>query len=425
LARIFPFAALRYAAAKVGRLENVITQPYDKITPAMLERYRALSPYNLAHIIKTSDYAGAAVLLHDWRREGVLGCDPAPAVYPYFQTYRAPGSSETQTRRGFIAAGGLEEYGAGVVFRHEQTLTGPKLDRLQLLRSTRAHFGQIFMLYSDPAGEIDRLLDSASRAEPIERLCDEYGAEHAVWRVDEPSAIDAYRRFMADKKLIIADGHHRYETALAFREECRRSARHQPGGRSEAVMMTFVNMDAPGLTILPTHRVLARLPDFDQARFLKSIGRYFEALPMPPEEGRGRLARYEPGKAMGAGLRGRQRPEFYLLALRPGADLAALLPHIPPLQRHLDVVVLHQLLLRECLGIDEQAVREEKFLLYVREFEQGWEAVEQGAPACFFLNPVGIDQMREIAFSGGVLPQKSTDFYPKLLSGLTGYTVED
>lgn len=425
MARILPFAALRYDTAKVGRLENVITQPYDKITPEMLGRYRALSPYNLAQVIKTSDYAGAAGLLQNWLREGVLGCDPAPAVYPYFQTYRAPGSSETRTRRGFIAAGGLEEYGAGVVFRHEQTLTGPKLDRLQLLRSTRAHFGQIFMLYSDPAGETDGLLESASRAEPVERLCDEYGAEHVVWRVDEPSAIDAYRRSMADKKLIIADGHHRYETALAFREECRRSGRHQPGGRCGAVMMTFVNMDAPGLTILPTHRVLAQLPDFDPARFLQSTARYFEALPMPLEEGRARLGRYEAGKAIGAALRGAGGPEFYLLALRPDADLAALLPHIPPLQRHLDVVVLHQLLLGECLGIDEQAVREEQFLVYVREFEQGWEAVAQGAPACFFLNPVGIEQMREIAFSGGVLPQKSTDFYPKLLSGLTGYTVED
>jgi uncharacterized protein (DUF1015 family) len=446
LARIYPFAALRYDQQKVGRLENVVTQPYDKITAEMLERYRALSPYNLAHVIKNSNYAEAAGLLRKWLREGILRRDPVPAIYPYFQTYGVPGSGETRARRGFIAAGGLEDYAASVVFRHERTLAGPKRDRLQLLRATRAHFGQIFMLYSGSTGEIDALLEAATATEPIERVCDEYGAEHVVWRVDEPARTEAFSRAMSGSRLIIADGHHRYETALAFRDECRASSIHQAGpaqagmerarpGRfgagerpalhSEAVMMTFVNMDDPGLTILPAHRVLARLPGFDGAGFLGAVGRYFAVSPMGREEIQARLPSYQAGRAIGCALAGTAGPDYYLLVLRAETDLEALLPGFSAQERRLDVVVLHQLLLPRCLGIDEEAVREEKFLEYAREFAKGAEAVAQGAPACFFLNPVRVAQMCEIAFAGGVLPQKSTDFYPKLLSGLTGYEVAD
>jgi len=425
LAEIFPFSALRYAPEKVGPLEHVITQPYDKITPEMLERCRRLSPDNLAHIIKATDYQGAARQLQSWLKEGVLRPDPSPAIYPYSQKYSVPGSDQLLTRKGFIAALRLEDYAAGVVFPHERTLAGPKQDRLELLRATRVHLEQLFLLYSDPSGELDRLLDTAASLEPLERLCDEYGAEHMVWRVDEPARIEAFRRAMADKKLLIADGHHRYETALAFRDECRRSRQHRKGGACEKVMVTLVNMDAPGLTILPAHRLLVRFPGFDRARFLESAGRYFEPLPMTAKEGREQLPTYAAGQAIGVALARNGSPEFFLLRLQPQTDMVALLPKFSPAERRLDVVVLHQLLLRHCLGIDEEAVRQEKFLEYLREFDKCLEAVASGAPACFFLNPAHIEQVREIAFAGGVLPQKSTDFYPKMLSGLAGYRLDD
>src|SRR5436309_2432005 len=228
MAHIEPFRALRYDPARVA-LPSVVTQPYDKITPEMQDRYYASSPYNLVRIIlgkqQTGDHPGesaytrASDFFRDWRRQGIFLQDTQPSVYVYTQRFAIPGGNREAERRGFIALGQLEDYSAGVVFRHEQTLAKPKADRLNLLRATRAHFGQIFMLYSDPAGEIDKLL-AQSQAVPVVAH-DEYEVTHRLWPVSDSQIIAAVQAKMAEKKLIIADGHHRYETALAYRNECR------------------------------------------------------------------------------------------------------------------------------------------------------------------------------------------------------------
>src|ERR1044071_2688431 len=260
MARIFPFQPYRYTL-KAGPLCDVVTQPYDKISPAMQARYQSLSPYNLVRIIlgerKASDnekdnvYTRAAGYLRDWIARGVLEQESTPSLYAYFQEFTVPDSNEKLVRKGFIGLGAVEPYAEGVVHRHEQTLSGPKKDRLELLRHTHAHFGQIFMLYPDPAGEIDRLLDQAVQFDPIQQVTDEYEAIHRVWRIADPAPI---QQLMADKKLLIADGHHRYETALAFRNE-------NPGlPGADRVMMTFVNMHSPGLKILATHRLVNGIP---------------------------------------------------------------------------------------------------------------------------------------------------------------------
>ncbi len=401
MADIAPFPAYRYVESRVGSLDRVITQPYDKISPEMLERYLALSPYNLAHIIKPKDYRAAAARLREWIRDGILARDQQPAVYPYFQSYRVPGTEERRTRKGFIAALRLEEYSAGVVFRHEMTMSGPKQDRLELLRATRAHCELIFMLHDDPGGEVATLLERASAREPVARLRDDYGDEHTVWRVDDPAAVEPFRRALSGRKLLVADGHHRYETALAFRREFPAAGR---------VLVALVSMGAPGLTILPTHRLLSGAPDFSRERLLARASEFFEISQVTPEEGRGALAPAVLGAAF------HDHPAFFLLRLKSSADLASLLPDLSPAQRRLDVVLLHRILLRK---------DQEPHLDYLREFEKGMEAVRGGAQACFFLHPVSITHVREIAFSGGVLPQKSTDFYPKMLSGLVVYGVED
>jgi len=285
MAPIAPFRAFRYDPAQVA-LSRTVTQPYDKITAEMQEHYYAASPYNLVRIIlgkrEAADHAGnsvytrAAASFRDWRRQGVLRQDAEPCIYLYTQRFSAPGSGADLERRGFIALGRLEDYSAGVVFRHEQTLSKPKADRLDLLRATRAHFGQLFMLYSDPSRQIDSLLTTGAAADL--EVTDEYGVSHRVWKISDPAAIEKVTQLMSDKKLLIADGHHRYETALTYRDERRaQTAAASAGGASgtraaspgvdsdapyESVMMTFVNMDSPGLVILPTHRVVHGLHDF-------------------------------------------------------------------------------------------------------------------------------------------------------------------
>src|SRR5580692_4562500 len=231
LARIFPFQPYRYSA-KAGPVENLVTQPYDKISPEMQARYLSLSPYNLVRLIlgerfpsdtgEDNVYTRAAGLLHDWIKAGILERDTEPRLYAYFQKFTVPDTGEMRERKGFIGLGAVEDYSAGVVHRHEQTLSGPKKDRLELLRHTRAHFGQIFMLYPDPELAIDGILDQAtSDALPVIAVEDEYEAVHRVWKITDPAAIARIQGLMADKKLLIADGHHRYETALAYRNEDR------------------------------------------------------------------------------------------------------------------------------------------------------------------------------------------------------------
>ncbi len=448
MADIFPFRAWRYDPQKVGKLELVVTQPYDKITPAMQERYYSLSPFNLARIIrgrtepgddeKTNVYLRAAAYVRDWMQQGVLLSDPIPALYAYDQEYEVPGRKERKRRRGFIALGQIEDYSAGVVFRHEQTLSAPKADRLELLRQTRSHFGQIFMLYSDPSRQIERTLEAAARQVSGWRVEDEYGVTHSVWPLTDPPTISKVVGLMSDKKLIIADGHHRYETALNYRNECRERLGSAGGGVDleaphERVMMTFVNMHSEGLTILPTHRLVSGLPRFDFKTFRYAAAAFFNwyGYPTAADQAPDGLAQFHRDMAR----RGGQRPaiglavtgdsSLYLFLLKQSADLAALLPGTPALERQLDVVILHKLLLERCLGLTPESVTAEQNVSYVREFDAGWEAVRSGgAQMCFFLNPVRIEQVSQIAFSGGVLPQKSTDFYPKLLSGLTIYRLD-
>src|SRR5947209_4224449 len=232
MAHIEPFRALRYDPARVA-LPSVVTQPYDKITPEMQDRYYASSPYNLVRIIlgkqQTGDHPGentytrAAEFFRDWRRQGIFLQDTQPSVYVYSQRFAIPGGNREAERRGFIALGRLEDYSAKVVYRHEQTLTKPKADRLELLRATRAHLEQLFMVYED-SGEIDSLLSSALTAAPDIEVTDEYGVVNRVWQVSDSSLIDSVRDKMRDKKLIIADGHHRYETAINYRNEQRAQA---------------------------------------------------------------------------------------------------------------------------------------------------------------------------------------------------------
>ena len=444
MARIYPFRAWRYNPGVV-RAEDVVTQPYDKISPAMQQSYYQRSPQNLVRIIlglpelfdseENNVYTRAAKSFGEWRAEGVLTQDNEPSVYAYSQKYEVPGSPGVfQERRGFIAVGEVMDYSQGIVFRHERTLAKPKSDRLNLLRATRAHFGQIFMLYSDPGQTAEKLLFGSSTTPDIE-VTDEYGVLHRVWKISEPGVINMLLSAMQDKKLIIADGHHRYETALNYSKEHAAkvgasteratSSLPQPAYPEAAVMMTFVNMDAPGLTILPTHRVVHGLEKFDTQEFLKKAEKYFTVEPVAATSDVAGIQQQltDAGKKDVSFIAVTQKGSYLLKAKK--AEMEARLKDQPERQRRLDIVQLHSVVLEDVLGISQQAVLDQSHLRYVREAADAMQQVRSGdADVAFLMNPVTLDQLREVAFAGDVMPQKSTDFFPKLLSGLAIYALD-
>jgi uncharacterized protein (DUF1015 family) len=370
-------------------------------------------------------YTRAAEYLHDWRSSGILKQDPEHGIYAYSQTFTVPGTRELAERRGLIALGRLHDYADGVVFRHEQTLAKPRADRLNLLRATRAHFGQIFMLYSDPKDEIGALLKKRTEEDPDTSLLDEYETLHRLWRIHDAALIQAVQQRMRDKKLLIADGHHRYETALAYRNERRaESGGADPNAPYEFVMMTLVPMESRGLVILPTHRIVHGLPTFDRERMLEAAGQFFEIDRIDLRtESRSATTLLGQAGENGTAFVAVTRQGPYLMRAKKNAVQDAL-GQVPSLQRDLDVVQLHRIMLERVLGISEEAVRNQENVRYERDAFEAISWVRQGANVAFLMNPAKIDQVRDIAFGGEVLPQKSTDFYPKLLSGLAIYALE-
>jgi uncharacterized protein (DUF1015 family) len=444
MADIHSFRGFRYDFHQVSP-DRVVTQPYDKITRALQDRYYAASPHNLVRIIlgrreegdnaEKNTYSRAAAYFRNWRQQGILRQDPVPSLYVYSQRFIIPdsakkGSATELERRGFIALGRIEDYSAGVVYRHEQTLAKPKADRLDLLRATRAHFGQIFMLYED-LGQIESLL--ATNAAPDIEVADEYNVVHRVWQITDAGLIDSARAAMSDKKLIIADGHHRYETALNYRNELR--AAHSDSNASpstpgsapyEFVMMTLVNMSSPALVILPTHRVVHSLDSFSEESFRNSARAFFDIEDVDAALDATRAA---------AALRECGRAGTSLLAVTP--NRAFLLHHPNPntavqvfgdlsiRQQALDVVQLHKCLLEKVLCLSEESIRNQQNISYIRDAAEALSQVRSArANIAFLMNPCRMAQVRDIAFAGEVMPQKSTDFYPKLLSGLTIYALD-
>jgi uncharacterized protein (DUF1015 family) len=411
MTNVFPFQPYRYTP-KAGPAEKLVSQPYDKIPPELQEQYYQASPYNVIRVIKgkpePSDnesanvYTRAAETLEQWVAEGVLAQDPEPAFYAYFQQFEHPDTGETLQRKGFIGLFQLEDYQAGVIHRHELTHSGPKLDRLKLARHTHVYCEQLFTLYDDPDFVIDRRLDQAAKAEPL-LSADEGNIVHRVWRISDPAAVSEIQAAMATKKLLIADGHHRYETALTFFRE----NPNLPG--ADKVMMTFVNLRGSGLVVLATHRILDSASGLDTAALLGRAKEHFDVARLDsPAALQNKLDGASPDTSVIGGIFANDAGAYLFTAKNPAAAL--------------DVVTLHQSLLGKALGISEQDVREEKNIRYVRGFQPAVDEVRSGkAQAAFLLRPVGVEKVAEIAFAGGVMPQKSTDFYPKLLSGLTMY----
>ncbi len=426
MAIVSPFCGIRYAAAAVPDLSAVIAPPYDVISPSECETLYRKHPHNVARLIlgkeglanheKTNFYQTAADAYRDWRRRGVLKADAQPSLYLVQQTFEALGGS--YTRRGFMARVLLEEFGKGSVHPHEQTISAPKADRLRLMRAARANFSPIFGLFPDPGARVSSLLNDAARRPPDATATDWAGDEVKLWRLDDAGLCAAVADLMRRLPIFIADGHHRYETALTFRNETRTGDRAPLGDRPcDWIMMTCVAMDDPGLVILPTHRVVRK--DAKAADVSKKIADNFTIREEPAGLRSALQWMAETNTGHRFAMYGGENDKCSRLELRPDADLAAAMPGRSAAWRRLDVSILHYLIIERALGIPFDTLSSARDIEYFKDAEKAADAV-RGLPGGFalFLNATPISALQAVAEAREKMPPKSTYFYPKLATGL-------
>ena len=431
MAKIAPFREIRYNPHKVGDLSKVVSQPYDRIGLDLQNKYYDLHPYNIVRLIRGEEFKDDApddnvyTRAHDyyrtWLDAGYLLRDPAPAFYVYRQTFALPDGTEL-TRKAFIAALELVEFNEGIVLPHERTLSGPKVDRLNLLRATAFNFELIFMLYPDPENRINTLFDAAIGSRPPDANVQELFEKDVcqqMWAISDLNVLRAVVAEMAPKTgLIIADGHHRYETALNYRAEMREKHPTAPANAAfNYAMVSLVSMDDPGLTILPTHRQIHDYTAKTPTEILEGASAYFYVTPMADR------AALE--AALAAATPDDRRIGFYddgayhLLRLKSPGIMDQVVPDCAPEWRCLDVSVLHELLIERVMGITKKQVEAKEHLDYFRDLDQALAGVDAGRALCvFILNPTRITEVKACSDRGEKMPQKSTDFYPKMISGL-------
>jgi uncharacterized protein (DUF1015 family) len=414
---IQPFCGVHYNTSRVNPAD-VLTQPYDKITPQMQQRYYELSPYNLIRIELGKDepgdnesnnkYTRARACYRQWLASGILTRSASPAFYFLEQTFDSPNGTGRRTRQALIARVRLHRWDEGEVLPHEHTLSKPKADRMALLRSCQSQQGQIFMLHPEP-------IPAPKLGAPLYELVDDYRVTNRVYEITDAHTIRSIQTAILPQKLYIADGHHRYETALAYRDEQRQATgsrdRNAP---HEFVMATLVDMNDPGLIVLPTHRVVSNLAGFDAGVFASRLRQQFEVTRYPSLPAM--LDAIRPG---GHRVGIVDASGFAVVTPRDVKSLEPLFAGKPPLWHTLDVAILHVAILESLLGIDEKRLREESNVTYWREAEKVVEMVRAGqAQLGFFLSPTPVRDVKAIADARSRMPQKSTDFYPKLLSGM-------
>ena len=414
MADVFPFKGYRYNQKKVD-VNDVVTQPYDKISSEMQEKYYEKNPYNFVRLILSKSenrYSEAAENLEKWKEDEILINDESPSFYAYWQEYKIDG--EKRIRKGFVGLGKLED-GEGVK-AHENTMEGPKADRLKLLKATEANFGHIFMLYSDPKQKINNLLENKIKnEEPLYKASDNNNNIHKLWRIDDKESISLIKKYMQGKELYIADGHHRYQTALNYKKEC--EEKNWKGGFDQR-LMTFININDPGLKILPTHRLLYGIKDFKSKEVLKALKGDFKIEEFTKKEDMYKKLDDAQDKKTTFGFKANDSKKYYTLTREK--EVKDLVKNYSREWQNLDVTILHKLILEKLLGIDSKALEQKTNLKYVRNREKALSLLEkdQKFQAAFLLNPTNIEDVVNLADRGEKMPQKSTDFYPKLLSGL-------
>jgi uncharacterized protein (DUF1015 family) len=417
MADVQPLRTLRYDLAAVGSLDAVAAPPYDVIDAPLRAELAAKSPFNVVEVDLPEanggdPYLHAQTTMEAWLQQGIVTREREPAIWAMTQDYTGP-DGNSYTRHGFFCRVRVEDYGPGRIRPHERTQPGPKEDRLRLTRATRANLSPIFSLFPDPDGAAWSTLEPrTSDEDPYATVTDADGTLNRLWRVADAGTIERVQKILADRELLIADGHHRYETARVYAQEV--------GGEGEHayVLMFLCSLQDSGLTIFPTHRLLTDLSDESRRQALRSaIERQFEVSEVPPEE-------LEPRAGAGS-----ERVQFgYLdsfhrrplrLTLRDQSFADEALAGRSGAYRHLDTAVLEALILKGALGMSEDDVANKRGLAYSKDFADAREAVQSGrADAAFFMRATPVEQVREVAEAGESMPPKSTFFYPKIPTGL-------
>lgn len=404
-----------------GTLNTLVCPPYDIISDAQRESYIEKNPYNIIRLElpKGGDgrYREAGDMLDKWLDKEILDCDGEDSVYVYEMQFTANGAR--RSLKGFVTLVKLTDFSEGIVLPHEETLSKAKQDRFDLMSETFCNFSQIYSLYRDENNSVYGMIDGCSKGAPDVEVTDGDGTVHRMWKVSDGETISKLIGAFADKKLYIADGHHRYETALNFHRSLCSSGKAVSGDESGYVMMMLVNMENPGLVVFPTHRIVHDLTKFNEEKILNECKNYF-TIAQAPDEGRMQAAlnkAYDEGKKafalyVGAG-------KCFVMTLKDETAVKRLLPDMSEAYCGLDVSVLHSLVLERIFGIDKENMANQKNLGYTRSREEALRAVDMdGADCAFILNPTKVSEIRDVAAAGEKMPQKSTYFYPKLITGL-------
>jgi len=428
MADIAPLRPLRYA--QLAELASLVAPPYDVISPEEREELASRSPHNVVRLILPEGhgderYSNAAALLAGFRQQGVLVRDEEPAFYRYEQTFEPPGGGARLSRKGLLALVRLVPFEEKVVLPHERTLSGPKEDRLKLFRATKTNLSPGFMLYRDPKRVLEGPL---ATGETLARFTTKDGIEHHLAKIAAPDAVRAIVEHVKTSQLLIADGHHRYETALHYAGEVDRSHPNaHPHGEHRYFMVFLCNGDDPNLVVFPTHRLVHSLPAFEWEGFVTKARELFDVLPVPADAGLIAMRLREQGARGPAMAAIAEGGKAAILVLKRDVDLAAhpVLGARPEVVRRTDVAILHDGILQDILGISLEAQAAKTNLQYLQDAKDGIARLGRGeGQVLFVMNATPVAQIREVAEAGCVMPQKSTYFYPKVLTGLAIHTLD-
>lgn len=421
MAVIKPFRGMRFDTEKAGELKTLCCPPYDIISEEERKEFIKQNEYNVIRLELPKEgedvYARAGEVLDMWRAKGILIHEDKPAIYIYEMEFNA--YNKRRSVKGMIARVKVEEFSKGVILPHEFTLSKAKTDRFNLMKATNCNFSQIYALYMDSEHTTLKTIDEQSDFDAQYEFTDDDNITHRLWVCTDEAVIAKLINDFADRKLYIADGHHRYETAVNYRNWCRENGISKEGDPQDYQMIYLVDMEHPGLIVFPTHRMVRDLESFDKDKVLKSCEEYFDIEKYTSVGNMNTVLtkQYKEGKKAFAFYCG--KGEWYLLTLKDLAVMDSVLPELSPASRQLDVSVLHSLVLEKTMGIDKENMANQINLTYTKFFEEAIMKVDKGEFQCsFILNPTRVTEIRDVAAAGEKMPQKSTYFYPKMITGM-------